>query len=126
KKNGYHGGGSPQEVVAPLLALAPKEVSLPGWQEAGIRWPGWWDVSIEPQSTSVSAPRIAADARAPKPASAKPLFAGIDGGDALGARVDDREPTPVGPHDSLVVRLVASAPYRAQKAQQVRGALEDE
>lgn len=126
KKNGYHGGGSPQEVVAPLLALAPAEVSLPGWQEAAVRWPRWWDVSFEALTTTADMVHSTVEVREPKPRTSKPLFAVIDGGDAHEARVSDREPRSVEHHDSLQARLVASALYHAQKAQQVRGALDDE
>ena len=43
RKHGYHGGGSPQEVLAPLLVLAPGLADgLDGWVETGYDPPAWW------------------------------------------------------------------------------------
>lgn len=42
KKNGYHGGASPQEVVVPLAVLAPASVHLDGWNPIPLRYPAWW------------------------------------------------------------------------------------
>ena len=43
RKHGYHGGGSPQEVLAPLLVLAPGLTdSLAGWSETAYDPPAWW------------------------------------------------------------------------------------
>ncbi len=42
RKNGYHGGISPQEVIVPLAVLA-REKNLPaGWVAVGHRLPEWW------------------------------------------------------------------------------------
>lgn len=43
KKNGYHGGASAQEVLTPVLVLAPdlsREVE--GWTEVPLDPPAWW------------------------------------------------------------------------------------
>ena len=43
KKNGYHGGASAQEVIAPLIVLAPGLVEgVEGWLETPYDPPGWW------------------------------------------------------------------------------------
>lgn len=42
KKNGYHGGISPQEMVAPLVILAHQDHEVPGWTERHISDPSWW------------------------------------------------------------------------------------
>ncbi len=43
KKNGYHGGATAQEVLAPLVVLAPTLVEdLEGWNEAQYDSPAWW------------------------------------------------------------------------------------
>jgi hypothetical protein len=43
KKNGYHGGASAQEVLAPLLVLTPGlNDGIEGWEEAAYDPPGWW------------------------------------------------------------------------------------
>ena len=44
KKNGYHGGITPQEMVVPIAVLAsnthPKD-----WQEKAIQFPHWWGIT---------------------------------------------------------------------------------
>ena len=44
RKNGYHGGVSPQEVTVPLNVLVPFGMSLPEWQPALPAQPEWWDL----------------------------------------------------------------------------------
>lgn len=54
RKNGYHGGVSPQEVTVPLSVLAPSGMTLPEWQPALPAQPEWWDLPnlTNPQSTT--------------------------------------------------------------------------
>lgn len=42
RKNGYHGGLTPQEVLVPLAILAPEHCLPEGWQAVGARLPDWW------------------------------------------------------------------------------------
>lgn len=44
KKVGYHGGGSPQEVIIPLgvFRFAGESQAIPGWRESPQRDPAWW------------------------------------------------------------------------------------
>ncbi|MCA1680815.1 MAG: BREX-2 system phosphatase PglZ [Actinobacteria bacterium] len=43
KKNGYHGGGTAQEVLTPILVLTPDLAgALEGWEEAPLDEPAWW------------------------------------------------------------------------------------
>lgn len=42
KKNGYHGGAHPREVLAPLAVAAPIDRPLKGWVEIRQPLPGWW------------------------------------------------------------------------------------
>lgn len=44
RKNGYHGGVSPQEVTVPLSVLVPFGMTLPEWQPALPAQPEWWDL----------------------------------------------------------------------------------
>lgn len=39
---GYHGGATPQEVVTPLVVLAPRDLDVPGWSPSARAEPGWW------------------------------------------------------------------------------------
>lgn len=49
RKNGYHGGVSPQEVAVPLSVFVPTGMTLPDWQAAPPAQPEWWDLpSLSP------------------------------------------------------------------------------
>jgi PglZ domain len=43
KKNGYHGGVSPQEMIIPITVLYTGDAVPAGWREAPITTPAWWD-----------------------------------------------------------------------------------
>lgn len=45
KKNGYHGGVSPQEMVIPIAVLNGSNDFPPGWVEAPVDVPAWWEVA---------------------------------------------------------------------------------
>jgi hypothetical protein len=51
KKNGYHGGVSPQEVCVPLSVFAPIGMSVPGWAPAPPQRPDWWDSVLSVDAT---------------------------------------------------------------------------
>jgi hypothetical protein len=53
KKNGYHGGVSPQEVVVPLGVFTPG-LEVEAWVEVASTWPAWW---TEEQAVQAPAPR---------------------------------------------------------------------
>ena len=44
RKNGYHGGLSPQEVTVPLSVMVPLGMNLHGWTPAPPAQPEWWEV----------------------------------------------------------------------------------
>jgi hypothetical protein len=61
KKNGYHGGLSPQEMVIPIAVLTASGAFPSGWVEAPADLPTWWDVIstgplIEPLREQVTRP----------------------------------------------------------------------
>lgn len=59
KKNGYHGGMSPQEMVIPVAVLSSTNILPNGWMEAPIDQPLWWDLLAVPMSSNaVSQPRL--------------------------------------------------------------------
>jgi hypothetical protein len=43
KKNGYHGGLNPQEMVVPVAVLTTSTDFPAGWTEMPIETPAWWD-----------------------------------------------------------------------------------
>jgi hypothetical protein len=56
KKNGYHGGLTPQEMIIPITVLAAHDTIPAGWVEAPVGTPPWWDESIveeEPTQTTI-------------------------------------------------------------------------
>ena len=61
KKNGYHGGGSPQEVVIPLAIFVPAGLLTDSLHEAPPETPDWWE---RPESSGAMPPK--------KPVVAKP------------------------------------------------------
>ena len=65
KKNGYHGGASPQEVVIPLGVFAPSGVAIEGWAEAVSETPEWWEPEVEEPVAKLKPARVAK----PKPPS---------------------------------------------------------
>jgi hypothetical protein len=54
KKQGYHGGATPQEVLVPLAVLVPQHRTLAGWEALPDRTPAWWSQG-ELTRTEVSA-----------------------------------------------------------------------
>lgn len=46
KKNGYHGGINPQEMVIPVAVLSSTQSYPAGWNEAPVDTPVWWDEPI--------------------------------------------------------------------------------
>lgn len=44
KKNGYHGGLSPQEMIVPIAVLSATDAFPAGWSEAPVDLPAWWEV----------------------------------------------------------------------------------
>jgi hypothetical protein len=50
RKNGYHGGLSPQEVTVPIAVLVPVGMNLPDWVPALPAQPEWWELQPRPGS----------------------------------------------------------------------------
>jgi hypothetical protein len=76
KKNGYHGGVSPQEVAVPLNVIVPLGMNLAGWQLAPPAQPEWWELPhLAPAQAPAVAPAAAArptGRRVPVPPAAQP------------------------------------------------------
>jgi hypothetical protein len=63
KKNGYHGGAAPQEMVTPIAVLSPSDAFPEGWVEVPVDVPLWWE---EPAGSSEVSAKVPARARPPK------------------------------------------------------------
>ncbi len=133
KKNGYHGGASPQEVVLPLgvFALPETTAQLAGWREVGPEEPAWWrwrgGTDAAPASAApapggtvdyavagANEPRPAAPARRPPPrGETGDLFAALE---------------PEAPHsaETWIDRLFGTDLFAEQRKQAARTALPDE
>ena len=125
KKNGYHGGASPQEVVIPLGVFAPADVSVPGWREVATELPGWWtaDTAPRPPDTKAFGTSSAAAAK-PKP----PLKPGEQG--ELFPLHDEPQPAAAvgaaAPPATWIDQLLASDLLAEQRRAASRVALTDE
>ncbi|MFO0881536.1 MAG: BREX-2 system phosphatase PglZ [Gemmataceae bacterium] len=58
RKNGYHGGLTPQEMVIPITVLASADLlkSLSGWSEVPDPTPDWWEDAPAPVATAAPLP----------------------------------------------------------------------
>jgi hypothetical protein len=50
KKQGYHGGATPQEVLVPLAVLVPQHRTITGWEALPDRAPAWWSQGELPRA----------------------------------------------------------------------------
>jgi hypothetical protein len=71
KKNGYHGGVSPQEMVIPIAVLNSTNAFPTGWSEAPVDTPLWWDIAASPAAAEPETVRNL------KPVEPKPVPAGM-------------------------------------------------
>ena len=144
KKNGYHGGATPQEAVLPLGVFALPETTGPlaGWREAGPDEPSWWRWRAEadaPPASAAPVPDGAADPAAPVPdGAADPATAGPgeprtppatrrppprgETGDLFAAL----EPEPPRRPTTWIDRLFDTDLFAEQRRQAARTALPDE
>jgi hypothetical protein len=119
RKNGYHGGASPQEVLVPLSVYVPTTMALPGWQPALPPEPEWW-----------SLPSYAAQPTAPEPAAVRPA-ARKKAAPVEQAMLFDALP-PVAPAEAAVSSrdwigdLLSSGVYQSQRQLAARVALPDD
>ena len=71
KKNGYHGGLTPQEMVAPITVLASTDELPKGWSEQPLDTPVWWE---EPSPISTSGEQQAPALKVTKAPAPATLF----------------------------------------------------
>ena len=108
KQAGYHGGASAAEVVIPVIVLsrAPDDLRSAGWASAAPQAPAWWNDRV------VAAPV----ARTPVAGTRQPARPPAPGQGVLEIDLPDEVPTVAGSADvALVVALLASPIYQAQK-----------
>ncbi len=71
KKNGYHGGVAPQEMVTPIAVLAPSDAFPDGWVDVPVDTPLWWE---EPAAIPELPAKVPARTKSPKPQETGLLF----------------------------------------------------
>ena len=124
RKNGYHGGVSPQEVTVPLSVIVPLGLNLVGWQLAPPAQPEWWEL---PHLAAVPAPAMA-PAPGARPAGRKPPATPV----AQPSLFEPHEaPAPLpataaAPVDDWIGALLASSIYASQRQLAARVALPDD
>ena len=71
KKNGYHGGVAPQEMVTPIAVLSPSDAFPEGWVDVPVDVPLWWE---EPAGAPEFTAKVPARTKPPKPQQTGLLF----------------------------------------------------
>jgi hypothetical protein len=108
KKNGYHGGLTPQEMVVPIVVMSSTDDYPAGWQEQAVGAPDWWDAPT-PKTSSEGQPPPKLK-KSPAAASKGLLFDEFDD--------DERQPaeeTAGAAHPEWVSRLITSPVFHEQK-----------
>ena len=120
KKNGYHGGVSPQEVTVPLSVIAPLGMNLAGWKVAPPAQPEWWELPHLAPVVAPASPGRPAGRKAPTPPVAQPsLFEPHE--------APPPQPTAAAPaDDDWIATLLASSIYASQRQLAARVALPDD
>ena len=109
KKNGYHGGLTPQEMVIPITVLAAGDIRLAGWAEVPDPTPEWWEAA----STVPTAPALVPPLKPPEPKMPRTLW-DLEPEPAPAAPATSGQPAPMPPPDWLAA-LLASPLFLEQK-----------
>jgi hypothetical protein len=113
RKNGYHGGAAPQEVLIPLAVFSPG-IAIDGWKSAPPAEPEWWDAEgggLTPAPTAP--PPMPTMSRQNVDLTKMPLFAGLEPAQAPAQA------------DGWIDGLLASEVYAAQRLLASRAAPPD-
>lgn len=114
KKNGYHGGLTPQEMIVPIAVLSSTEEFPTGWTEQPIDVPAWWDTT----APSARTPEQPAPKLKPVPQAKGTLF-----------NLEEDEPpveVPGAQVPSWVARLLTCPVFADQKRLGGRGVPDDD
>ncbi len=79
KKNGYHGGVAPQEVIVPLSVFLPPRIEIQGWRPAPPIQPDWWeDRAATPSKPEFPVRPVEAKSKKAVPEEQAELFHGVE------------------------------------------------
>lgn len=119
RKNGYHGGLSPQEVTVPLAVMVPLGMNLPGWTPAPPAQPEWWELPPILKSKEAK-PAVAQPVR---PAGRKPT---AQVGQPQLFEETELPPSPAPAAPDWISALLSGTIYASQRQLAARVALPDE
>jgi len=107
RRNGYHGGLCPQEVLIPVAVYATRDDMLPDWSVTAFNSPAWWAGLDEPETPA------AAVVSAPAPKKSNPPK-GVDEETPTLFDTELDEDPPANPTQEswVTTTLAALAPYR--------------
>jgi hypothetical protein len=108
KKNGYHGGLTPQEMIVPIAVLCSTDSYPAGWVEAPADIPYWWG---EPLNEASKRLQLLPQPEVIKQVSYGPLF-DLDVEESM---LKTKRTTSKQPIFEWVTNLLASPIYQAQK-----------
>ena len=120
RKNGYHGGATPQEVLVPLLVLAPAELTVQGYEPAVMPLPFWWDPAVAVPVRRTASPEAPTTIRREPPQT---LF---DVAEQIAATQPQVPPTLAAVAPGWLPALLASPIYQTQRQQTARLGMDDE
>jgi hypothetical protein len=104
KRQGYHGGASPREVVVPLAVLTNGMPPPQGWMDVPTVRPAWWQAAAESNEATAVAPR------SPQGPPVPPVLPAKKAG-ATPSLFDQSEPDTT----DWITHLQSTALYRAQR-----------
>lgn len=124
KKNGYHGGVSPQEMVIPIAVLNSSNDFPSGWGEAPVDTPVWWEIATSlPRSEPETVPQL-------KPVEPRPVPNGmlfnIDEEESVQCSVFSVQSDAENANAAWIRALLRSAVFAEQKQLGGRARLNDE
>ncbi len=125
RKNGYHGGAAPAEVVVPMSVFAPFGLNVPDWKPAPPQQPEWWDLpgALTPVA-EVKVPAKTATRRAASQPAAPQV--GLFSEEDAPLPILSAQPAATTPSSDWVNDLLASAVYASQRQLAARVALPDD
>jgi hypothetical protein len=111
KKNGYHGGLTPQEMVIPITVLTAWDMRPAGWTEVPDPTPDWWEAAPDAPGVSTPVPSL----KAPEPKSPKTPRTLWDAIEPEPAPVSPTTSGPSTPSLNWLAALLASPLFLEQK-----------
>ena len=123
KKNGYHGGLTPQEMVVPMAILTASDAIPDGWCERASYLPAWWESTkaILEEEKPKEKPLPASKKKKPSKGQ-MPLF----GSESISADKLDGDQPEKDAAATWIEALLASDIYKTQKSHTSRGLPKDE